>query len=681
MLGKTAPSPTLHARRVSSRVGSGHGRVLETNESPRCYNSAGLLAKRGSLRCTKQGVLMPKSDAIIAQVVSVKQFLALLPALDALEVTEQEAKLAASLMSLPSCNLSAVAALRWSRETAAARRKKRRSRAKKWSVAPASSRISAVAASAGASSSRSVVLPSTSSAGVLGRRDGLTPRRRSLFSAFAAPSLPSVGLRDDEKRLLVAASPVSAANPKQKKLLRFRWVSNELRRSVRDLLAVNAPFSNRGRWSAKGNSEQGQAHPSQTPNPNHETTEIPSPVAPVSIKLDWLQLTFKCAPLFEVETVERVKLMLGGEWVERSGMHGYRKGLSCGHVFIFWGGQTTIKAVKQGMGVHVQASGQGVSELEARGVSDWREWLGERLKEGATFPRLDFAFDVRDGSLTVDMMEQAARAGLVSSRFDHHEPVAPFDSRGNLTARGFNFGHRRNDTSVVFYDKSLEQRQREAKEKGKSDRVDVGAYQQQQEALEASWAASGASAASSVAPGAEPVAAASVEPVAGADETWTRCELRVRNAVALDVLQKLLAGGWGVLSGVLAATLDVKERGGGEQRCRWPSAAWWQAFLGSAEKAPVHLAGKVRTIQGGVAALVRQYLPLMVAANAVVDDFIPNLLELVYSVDARRLPDRYLSMMAAYQNVREVAVVASSSLPDSPRCSSVFLRGSVGAAG
>lgn len=354
---------------------------------------------------------------------------------------------------------------------------------------------------------------------------------------------------------------------------------------------------------------------------------------PVSLKPDYFNFTIPCLASSELEHVERLKGLLGAEWqVVEGSMYRYQSRVRCGNVWILWNG------IIEGMGVHVQISGQGISELEARGVTDWRAWLSARLKEGARFSRVDSAFDVQDGSLTIEQVETAARAGLVSSHFDTLEPVIKFDGKGEVTARGFNFGNRSADTSICFYDKALEQRRKkleqEKQRSGKdavkdADLVDASAYADKQAALE---------------------------------EQWTRCELRNRNARAQELVKRIVTDGWAVVAGVLAAAMDVKERGEASQRCRWQTADWWAAFIGWAEKARLKLDPIVRTLQSCMVALERQYGPVLSACDAVVPNFWGWLLD----VAARRrdsLSSRHRSMMDAYAGMAEGATPAGNLRP------------------
>lgn len=404
--------------------------------------------------------------------------------------------------------------------------------------------------------------------------------------------------------------------------------SFNLSAAVAAMVAGDPPLCITGGQSAEGEKERGVAPKEIT------QTAIPSTaIRGVSLRPDWFNFTVKCQASEELAQVERLKSLLGADWETLDyGMLRYQNRVKCGSIDILWSG------VVEGMGVHVQISGMGISELEARGVTDWRAWLADRLSEGSRFARTDMAFDVRDGSLTVDMVETAARAGLASSHFDTLEPVLKFDGKGNVTDRGFNFGHRSADTSIVFYDKALEQQKKRLKEGGKSGLVDAGAAMQKQKELEASWALSSAAPA-----------------LAGeGSEQWTRCELRNRNKRAQALVERIVAEGWGVVAGVLSAALDLKEPGEQTQRCRWASAPWWVAFLNGAEKARLELVPEVRTLERGMAALERQYGPLLAACGLVVPDFW-NWAQGVATRRLERLSKTHWSMVAAYVERRDAA--------------------------
>lgn len=371
---------------------------------------------------------------------------------------------------------------------------------------------------------------------------------------------------------------------------------------------------------------------------NQPTTDTLPPSRGVTLRPDWFNFTMKCLPSEELAEVDRLKDVLGHSWQDMDfGALRYRRQVRCGSVWILWDGTA------EGMGVHVQASGEGVSELEGRGVSDWRGWLRARLAEGARFARTDFAFDVRDGSLPLDKVQEAAAVGLVSSHFEKLQPIINYDGQGNVTDRGCNFGHRAADTSVVFYDKALEQKKKRLAD-GKKKPEMQDAVQKQKD-LEASWAGSNRSLAS-------PNSADSEINGGEGVELWTRCELRNRNARAQKLVEQIVAVGWSVVSGVLAAALDFKERGEGLQRCRWLSSRWWVDFLDGAEKARLILDPVVRSLQRGMMALERQYGSLLAACGAVVPDF----WGWVQGVAARkllRLSPNHHSMMAAYKEHTE----------------------------
>lgn len=642
---------------------------------------------------------MSNSDNIVPQVVSVKQFLALLPALDALEVTEQEAEQAASLMSFPSAKLSAVVALDWARETAATLAEKA---AKQAAVSPASSRISGSTGSARspsgagscslAASALSAALaafgakrmpkrtarPGAADFGPwsslgLNREDcalSILPRRAALAFSWPWPSFVKSGCPAlasvvagavqlvrvvkacslcGRRARYVAAGYLCGPFPVRLRLRSLvSGVPGPLRVAVgRMLRFVLSPSDKlRGltpltviRGVTVQNAGQDAENKPQTPNPPKNLT----------MKLDYLNFTFKediCPPSAELVEVERLKVLLGDAWENRErGLYRYPLGVACGDVLILWGGRTVVSEGARageeiGMGVHVQASGEGMRQLEARGVSDWRGWLEQRRGEGATFARVDTAFDVLDGSLTVEMFDAASEGGLVSSRFNadnSQEPVLKRDGQGNITARGFNFGNRASDSSVVIYDKLMEQaikREKQGKKAGAKLAAAVAANKQQQ--LETGGPASSQAGEQQ---GPEPL-----------PEQWLRVELRNRNDRATALVDRIIADGFAVAAAVLADTLDFKERGGGEQRCRWPSARWWLDFIAWAGKAALTLEPRVRTLEQGMDWLERQGGNLLVACYAAFGDaFVGWLIGLTQNKPEQQLPGRYRVMVAAHR--------------------------------
>ena len=628
---------------------------------------------------------MSNSDTIVPQVVGVKQFLALLPALDALEVSEQEAEQSASLMSFSPGKLSAVAALDWVRDNMAAR-------LKKVARAPELVRISA---SSGEASSLSAALvafgakrmpkrTARSGAADFGaspslrpnREDcalSILPRRFTLAVGSPNPSFVKSGCPALASTLAGAVQLVRVVKSCSLCGRRARYVPAgflcgpfPVRLRLRSLVSeVPGPLRVRVAVMLRRIPAVGAALWAKTPlcvirGVNVQTAgevaekqaQTPTPPQTLTMKLDYLNFTYKedvCPPSAEAAEVERLKALLGDAWEVRDyGLYRYPLSVACGDVLILWGGRTYVSdgvraGEEVGMGVHVQASGEGMRQLEARGVSDWRDWLKQRREEGATFARVDTAFDVQDGSLTVEMFNAASEAGLVSSRFNadsSQEPVLKRDGQGNVTARGFNFGNRASGSSVCIYDKALEQaqkREKAAKELAKQQRKqakEAGLTLDKQQQLEAGWAGLTNS---EIAP----------EPL---PEQWLRVELRNRNERATALVDRIVSDGFAVAAAVLADTLDFKERGGGEQRCRWPSSRWWLDFIAWAGEAALSLEPRVRTLETGMHWLERQAENLLVACYAALGDaFIGWLIGLTQAKPEQQLPGRYRVMVAAHR--------------------------------
>jgi phage replication initiation protein len=326
------------------------------------------------------------------------------------------------------------------------------------------------------------------------------------------------------------------------------------------------------------------------------------------VVVDWLSFTYQTPPIQSQKLISHLKTLLGEDWqgMEKP-FYGYGFGARCGNVVILWGGH------RDDMGVHVQISGQGCRELEARGLTDWRAWLADRLKEGADFARSDMAFDDFAGRVSIEKITESFKAGLVVSRFNTFQPVAQYDSNGALTGHGFNFGNRSQDTSICCYDKGL-QAIRSAQKGKKAAEPSLDA----QKALEGSW---------------------------------TRVELRNKNDRAQVLIQRIVREGFAVVAGVLRSYLDFKTPGEASQKCRWSSQEWWLEFCQWAEKTRLKVEGVVKTLQAQMAWVERQAGTILAAVQAVLPDFDGWIADVLHR-GSKRFGARHINLMSAYAGVR-----------------------------
>lgn len=238
------------------------------------------------------------------------------------------------------------------------------------------------------------------------------------------------------------------------------------------------------------------------------------------------------------------------------GRNGYRQGAVRGKVRVYWDGAP-------GMGVHLDASGSGVRQLEAEGIIT--EWEGSEgfaaqlLAWNAYASRVDVALDDRVGHLTPARVQGAVDAGRCVSRFRVADPRQRIQLKDGLR-EGWSLylGAPSSRIRVRFYDKAAEQA---------SKGVQV-------------------------------------------DGHWVRCELQARDERA-ELVLKLLAkgGGLAAVAGLLFNYIDFKQESDDTNRSRWRTCAWWSAFLGEVQKVRVSLSKVVREIETVAAWFQRQVAP------------------------------------------------------------------------
>ncbi len=263
--------------------------------------------------------------------------------------------------------------------------------------------------------------------------------------------------------------------------------------------------------------------------------------------VDYLSCTFPGRTNSDLHDLQNC---LGGEWaMTPRGTYGYKKGLKCGGMNLWYDGRPD-------MGINLQVSGAGCRELEVLTIKQgWPVFLGDLLDRGAKFSRLDVAIDDYIGLLSMEQIEGCCRAGLVVGRFKTIEPKGVITTAtGDLAKTGFVFGKRTSETLVRIYDKALQQ---------------------------------------------------------GEDQHHIRVELEAHGARAKKLAQTLADNGDGVIAGIIASAIDFKVKGQDSHRNRWPSQVWWRRFLGKAEKIRLSTAPAMPTLDRAVQALERQFGPTL----------------------------------------------------------------------
>lgn len=284
---------------------------------------------------------------------------------------------------------------------------------------------------------------------------------------------------------------------------------------------------------------------------------------------DWLAFTVQINLQTVLEWLTPVGHS-GADWVVLAhGGLGYRSAVQRGHVKVFYDGQP-------GMGVHVVMSGQALRQWEVesglRSEGDWQAFLRTLVKEReCRLTRLDAAMDDKgeEGVLSMAVMEQAARAGHLVSRFHHCQRIGsdkwslsnPEDSRQGETLY---FGSRSSLMFVRIYNKAAEM---------------------------------------------------------GESFHHVRVEMEAKKENAGQLAEKFLEGGWRAVVGVLRAYLDFKEPEDGDgNKSRWETAEWWDTFLDRCEKVSLCVARVVnRSLERVKAWLFRQAAPSLAVLVATIE--------------------------------------------------------------
>lgn len=349
------------------------------------------------------------------------------------------------------------------------------------------------------------------------------------------------------------------------------------------------------------------------------------PDAPTAsgLVVDYLNFTYP----IEAETLlDALKTALGEDWQDMErGFYGYRQGVRSGNIVILWSGGV------EGMGIHVQLSGQGCRELEAihrektGGELDWRVFLADRVKEGARFSQTHFAFDDLAGNITVKRITDAYKKGQCVTRFGTFQPIETYGKSGELTSYGFYFGKRSADTSICVYDKKLEQ---ESKLRGGELSLD------KQKELE---------------------------------KGWTRLELRNRNKRSQALVEKIIAEGWSVVASVLRGYLDIRNvTKTQDNKMRVSVVKWWGAFTSWADSARLKVDGVAKTMQAAMNWLDRQVGTVLAMVKTVMPENYSGLVEGIMDRGADRFKRKHLGMMSNYLLGLRSAVASSDLAPVGP---------------
>lgn len=147
--------------------------------------------------------------------------------------------------------------------------------------------------------------------------------------------------------------------------------------------------------------------------------------------------------------------------IDDSGLYGYKKSMSCGHIRIMWDHKAVNSATYSGdCGVCVSMSGAGCAEYVAA-KHDIISLLKKVKECPFTKPsRIDLAFDDFTGLFDLDVISEACASGdIITNAKKYHDDKGDRKFGSNeIFGRTIYIGaFRRSDIFARFYDKKLEQ--------------------------------------------------------------------------------------------------------------------------------------------------------------------------------------------------------------------------------
>lgn len=276
--------------------------------------------------------------------------------------------------------------------------------------------------------------------------------------------------------------------------------------------------------------------------------------------LDWLEYTVPDG----VPAANAVPFLASDSWTHvPSGGNGYSRSLVYGSIRILYGGQA-------GMGAHVVMSSKALGEVvEECGVASGGELLDIVAVVGGRVSRLDLAFDLVNGDITVERLHAAAESGDCVTRFRTFRLVEDrLCTTGESRGKTLYLGTGKGDSLIRAYDK-------------KSERLSKG---------DAS----------------EKVSAAALS-------AWLRVEYQFRHAAAERIATLLRLGGMRAVEPVLIglwSPVVARKRNNIQKSV---VVGWWAEFIGTSVRAKLGLP-KLRPSLERAAAWVERCVAPMLAA-------------------------------------------------------------------
>ena len=254
------------------------------------------------------------------------------------------------------------------------------------------------------------------------------------------------------------------------------------------------------------------------------------------VHIDWLSCTFFDHPSGPID-FSGLMLILGWQGVPweimERGYRGYKQAARCGHVSVAWNGA-------EGMGIHIDFSGQGLVEFAEAGYFGDRKAVWDFLRKAYDYgafkvTRLDVAWDDFTGQVDIDEVIRKLEAHEFTSRWQKWEVRAPKKlSSGEVLGRTVYCGSRQSGMFLRVYDKALQS-------------GELGA------ALKL--------------------------------RHWVRVELEAHDEQATLLMAAMYKeGSFEPAAKVLNFHLAFREVGRGANRSRWAISEWWARVLDTVER-------------------------------------------------------------------------------------------------
>lgn len=269
--------------------------------------------------------------------------------------------------------------------------------------------------------------------------------------------------------------------------------------------------------------------------------------------VDWVQATFT-----SVKKLENIFYILGleiGNFEEmETGQYGYKTQLRFGHIKVYYDG-------KEGMGFHLEMSGQGCREYEQLVPDNWFDLFWAIRKYGH-FTRLDIALDDFEGYFTVKQLKKLIKLKRCRSKFRKGRSMEEFElSNGEDLGQTLYVGSAKSRLQIRFYDKLAE-------------RIAAGKIIEE-----------------------------------GLDH-WVRTEIQLRDERADSVADYFLDNPnealKNIIRGILANYINFLDKTEDTNKARWSVAKFWLKYLDNAEKLRLTQVAPDRTVESIMAWHERQ---------------------------------------------------------------------------